>query len=139
MVKTVTLITFLAAGVLLLRMGFEKQRQLTSYKTNDTIVTIIDVSVNKKSSLNPPIIIGALLVLTSTFVAFRMYYPKTAVHPLDKLTQQEKKILTLIGEEKTNKEIAIALSISVSTVKTHINNIYKKMDAKSRKELLQYC
>lgn len=51
------------------------------------------------------------------------------------LTQQEKKVLDLILEEKSNKEIASQLFVSLSTVKTHINNIYKKLQVSSRDEV----
>lgn len=54
---------------------------------------------------------------------------------LSLLTNQEKKVLDYILEDKTNKEIATALFVSLSTVKTHINNIYKKLDVSSREEL----
>ncbi|MGK0379614.1 MAG: DNA-binding CsgD family transcriptional regulator, partial [Patiriisocius sp.] len=50
------------------------------------------------------------------------------------LSNQEEKVLALILENKTNKEIASALFVSVSTVKTHINNIYKKRNVSSRQE-----
>ncbi len=53
----------------------------------------------------------------------------------NKLTQQEQKILDLILEDKTNKEIAIEVFISLSTVKTHINNLYKKLNIESREQL----
>jgi len=55
---------------------------------------------------------------------------------LEKLTPQEQKIVHLIRENKTNKEIATELFVSVSTVKTHINNLYKKLDVSSRDEML---
>ncbi|WP_175443689.1 response regulator transcription factor [Flagellimonas zhangzhouensis] len=55
---------------------------------------------------------------------------------LEKLTPQEQKIVHLILEDKTNKEIATELFVSVSTVKTHINNLYKKLDVSSREEML---
>ncbi|MCH9660829.1 MAG: LuxR C-terminal-related transcriptional regulator [Bacteroidetes bacterium] len=51
------------------------------------------------------------------------------------LTQQEQKVLELILEEKSNKEIASQLFVSVSTVKTHINNVYKKLEVSSRQEV----
>ena len=38
-------------------------------------------------------------------------------------------------QQNSNKAIADALFISVSTVKTHINNIYAKLDISSRKEV----
>lgn len=52
-----------------------------------------------------------------------------------KLTAQEKKIVNEIMKDKTNKEIAIELFISLSTVKTHINNLYKKLEVSSRDEI----
>lgn len=53
----------------------------------------------------------------------------------EKLTQQEKKILDLILQNKTNKEIASLLFLSVSTIKTHINNLYKKIEVDNREAL----
>lgn len=51
------------------------------------------------------------------------------------LTVQEEKVKRLILDGKTNKEIAEELFISLSTVKTHINALYKKEGVGSRKEL----
>ena len=51
------------------------------------------------------------------------------------LTQQEQTVLELILQQKSNKEIAGDLFVSVSTVKTHINNIYKKLGVSSREEV----
>ncbi|MEL6810346.1 MAG: LuxR C-terminal-related transcriptional regulator [Bacteroidota bacterium] len=51
------------------------------------------------------------------------------------LTQQENKVLDLILQDKTNKEIASDMFVSVSTVKTHINNLYKKLQVGSRDEV----
>ncbi|GGG19531.1 hypothetical protein GCM10011344_20280 [Dokdonia pacifica] len=51
------------------------------------------------------------------------------------LTKQEQKILDLILQNRTNKEIASEIFISVSTVKTHINNIYKKLNVTNRDEV----
>lgn len=53
----------------------------------------------------------------------------------DNLTQQEKAVLHEILEGRSNKEIAAALFISLSTVKSHINSIYKKLGVSSRKDL----
>lgn len=53
----------------------------------------------------------------------------------EKLTQQEKKILELLLTDASNKDIAEKLFVSLSTVKTHVNNIYKKYDVQSRDSL----
>lgn len=54
------------------------------------------------------------------------------------LTEREKEILQLISEGKSNKEIASELNIALSTVKTHINNIYKSLMINSRKDLIKF-
>jgi len=50
------------------------------------------------------------------------------------LTKQEEKIAMLILQEKSNKEIASALFISLSTVKTHIRNLYAKYEVSNRQQ-----
>ena len=51
------------------------------------------------------------------------------------LSKQEKKVLNLILEDKSNKEIANEMFVSLSTVKSHINNLYKKLNVSSREEV----
>jgi len=53
------------------------------------------------------------------------------------LSPQEERVYKAIENNKTNKEIAAELFISVSTVKTHINSIYKKLNISSRKEIIK--
>ena len=48
------------------------------------------------------------------------------------LTAQEKKVLKLVANGETNKEIAAALCISPATVKRHLENILRKLQLKNR-------
>lgn len=48
------------------------------------------------------------------------------------LTTQERRVLGLIAEALTNKEIAVALEISPATVKRHLENILRKLELKNR-------
>ena len=41
-------------------------------------------------------------------------------------------MLQLIAAGKSNRRIASELFVSVGTVKTHLNNLYRKLDAHSR-------
>ncbi len=55
---------------------------------------------------------------------------------IENLSVQERKIFALLLEGKSNKEISENLMIGLSTVKSHVNNIYSKLDVKSRKDVL---
>jgi len=48
------------------------------------------------------------------------------------LSERELEILALIAAGDSNREIASRLFVSASTVKTHINNLYRKLGARSR-------
>lgn len=52
------------------------------------------------------------------------------------LSSREVEVLRLIDKGLTNQQIAIRLSVAESTVKTHINNIYSKLDVQSRAQAL---
>ena len=52
-----------------------------------------------------------------------------------KLSVQERKVLQLLKEGKSNKEISEEYNIGVNTVKSHVSSIYAKLKVKSRKEL----
>ena len=52
------------------------------------------------------------------------------------LTAREVDLVREIHEGKSNQEIAEKLFISESTVKTHIYNIFRKMEVKNRVEVV---
>lgn len=51
------------------------------------------------------------------------------------LTKREQEILNLLLDNKTNQEISDLLFISIGTVKTHIHNIFQKVDISKRNQL----
>lgn len=54
-------------------------------------------------------------------------------------TNREKEVLHCIVEALSNKEIAERLYISDKTVKIHVSNIFKKVNVKSRSQLIIYA
>jgi DNA-binding CsgD family transcriptional regulator len=76
-----------------------------------------------------------ILLLTLLFFNRRRINKKSL---LSMLTIQERKILTYLKQGKSNKEIADECSISISTVKSHVNSIYSKLGVSSRKEVMDY-
>jgi DNA-binding CsgD family transcriptional regulator len=54
------------------------------------------------------------------------------------LTSKQQEILSMLADGKTNKEIATALFIEISTVKTHINNIYRQLNVENRRDAIEF-
>jgi DNA-binding NarL/FixJ family response regulator len=52
------------------------------------------------------------------------------------LSTKENEIAMAICNGKTHKEIANELNISINTLKTHVQHIYKKMNIHSKTELI---
>jgi two-component system response regulator NreC len=57
----------------------------------------------------------------------------------DGLTEREQKVLRLISEERTGKEIAKQLQISLRTVDRHRENLMAKLNLHSRTALVKYA
>lgn len=58
---------------------------------------------------------------------------------LQRLTLRERQILRLLAEGDSNKEIANALNISVSTIKAHLTKIFRKLGQPDRVRLALYA
>ncbi|ROS00225.1 ATP/maltotriose-dependent transcriptional regulator MalT [Sinobacterium caligoides] len=56
---------------------------------------------------------------------------------LSLLSRREREILTFLQQGYSNKLISETLFISLSTVKTHLSNIYRKLEVKSRTQALR--
>ena len=65
----------------------------------------------------------------------RAQIPESPSHTV--LTQREMEILPLLADGLNNQEIAARLHIAPVTVKTHLQNIYKKLNSKNRIEALK--
>jgi len=57
---------------------------------------------------------------------------------IDLLTNRQRQVFELILQNKSNKQISEELFIELSTLKTHINKIYKTLDIKSRKDVRKF-
>jgi DNA-binding NarL/FixJ family response regulator len=88
------------------------------------------------STVAIPPIAPALLENIQTYVTITNDI--TEMESMEPLTARERDILGLIALGKGNHEIAVSLSVEEKTVKNHINNIYSKLQLKSRYEAISY-
>ena len=121
---------------------------LTSYADEDAVVTpIVAGAAGYLLKQTPPRALvravetvaggGSLLdpaVTDSVLRWIRRQGAQPSADPLAALSEQERRILDLIAEGKTNREIAGSLYLSEHTVRTHVSHILRKLQLARRAE-----
>ena len=64
---------------------------------------------------------------------------KATSDPIDRLSNRELQILTLIGQGRGTREIADSLNLSVKTIESHRQRIKKKLNLETSPKLVQYA
>ncbi|RCG17493.1 DNA-binding response regulator [Streptomyces reniochalinae] len=59
--------------------------------------------------------------------------------PHEPLTQRELEVTRLVARGRTNEELAAELYVSLSTVKTHLGNVQRKLAARNRVEIAAWA
>jgi DNA-binding NarL/FixJ family response regulator len=77
--------------------------------------------------------------LLSTFSELGSSSRAPAAQPTAPLTEREEEVLVTVALGRTNAEIADDLSISLSTVKTHLASLMNKLGARNRVELAMWA
>jgi len=63
--------------------------------------------------------------------------PRPALSPGMVLTPKEREVLELLARNLSNKEIGNAMQVGETTIKWHVKNLFAKLDAGSRKQVVQ--
>lgn len=95
----------------------------------DEIVSAIRLAVKQEAVIEPKV---ATKMLTKMRDGIEH-------HRHSDLTSRELEILVLIGEGKTNQEIADELFIGIKTVKTHVSNVLSKLGVEDRTKAAIYA
>jgi DNA-binding CsgD family transcriptional regulator len=88
--------------------------------------------------LLPLLILGVALPTGTAAILLIRKRNKPAKGPYQSLTVQERKIFHLLKDGRSNKEISDECGISLSTVKSHVNNIYSKLNIASRTDVMDF-
>ena len=63
--------------------------------------------------------------------------PKARATPSMALTPKEREVLQLLARNLSNKEIGLAMQVGEETIKWHMKNLFAKLDASTRKQVVQ--
>ena len=115
---------------------------LTAYEDNECLFQTLRKNIKNVPNKTPEALKNPNLESPWSH-ANRINHPHTNVatlteknEALEKLSIREKAILSQLSRGLRYKEIAALLFISTETVRTHIRNIYSKLDVNSRTEAL---
>lgn len=129
-----------APQALVLALGVEE--------TDSNVLSLIDAGINgyvsKDASLQELVraidtvargeVACPRRIVASLFREIARRRPEASGDGIVRLTSRERQILELIDHRLSNKEIARALHISLSTVKNHVHNILDKLGVTRRAE-----
>ena len=128
------------AKVIMLTSFSEKKLVLSAFKSGanayclkniklDELVIVIRSVLNGAMWIDPAIAQFILEIMQSNTLDTQLQ--ETCSYDFD-LTSREKEVLALAAEGANNKEIAEKLVLREVTVKSHLNNIFKKLNVTNR-------
>ncbi|WP_419159773.1 response regulator [Rossellomorea sp. BNER] len=96
----------------------------------DELVRSIRKLLDGENSLHPK---------ATTHLLTRISRSHQPPHMVHELTKREREVLVELSKGKSNKEIASSLYITEKTVKTHISNIFAKLEVSDRTQAALYA
>ncbi len=97
------------------------------------------IPIKEGPDMLPFLIFGLVIVLAGAGVfIFRRMKRKQGKNQYQLLTVQERKIFGLLKDGRSNKEISEEFGIGLSTVKSHVNSIYTKLNISSRTDVMDF-
>jgi two-component system response regulator DevR len=94
------------------------------------LISAVETAARGGSLLDPSV--------TETVLAWMRGAAPSSGDRQNRLSEQERKILPLIAEGKTNREIGAELYLSEHTVKTYVSSLLKKLQLARRAEAAAY-
>jgi len=125
-------------GFGLILLNHNDRAKVEEHKSDDTTVRVIRINTGKKEndlklySGIACILIGLVLAAMNLRLRDKRISEKKV-----SFTKREEEIVKAMKNGLSTKDIAHDLNLSPSTIKTHTNNIYKKVKVNSKAELLE--
>ena len=110
---------------------------VTGYLLQDASASDVVAAVRavfRGEAVCPPQLCSALFRFVAQMTS---EMPVTDATPKPDLTLRQQQLVSLVAKGLTNKEIASHLNLSEFTVRNHIHNILKQVDASSRSEAVE--
>ena len=86
----------------------------------------------RRAAAGEPVVAPAVLARMMGHFSTRPPVPPAPPPGYDELSEREREVLAMIGAGRSNTEIAEALVISMSTVKTHVRHVFAKHGLRDR-------
>ncbi|WP_375400008.1 response regulator [uncultured Amnibacterium sp.] len=102
----------------------------SGYLLKDVRPEVLVESVRAVAAGETPIAQPVLQRIVTEFV--RTATPPVGASVVEKLTERERTVLTLLARGLTNPEIAAELVVTPATVKTHVANLLSKLELRDR-------
>ncbi len=126
--RVIMLTTYTNPGYLARAINEGAAGYLTKETEPEKIVAAIETAVNNNRLFDQSLLSEAL----KTAVDPAPPQPEPTAMPVEALSEREIEVLRLIATGMSNASIANALSISLPTVKTHVQHILKKLNVADR-------
>jgi DNA-binding NarL/FixJ family response regulator len=110
---------------------------LTKDATSPQIAAALQAAKRGESAIDPAVQHHLVKAIART--APLQWNPPDQAQLPDGLTPREATVLTLIAEGLSNAEIAERLTVTETTVKSHINHLYGKTGARDRAQAVAYA
>jgi two-component system, NarL family, response regulator DevR len=91
------------------------------------VIHAVETVANGQSIMDPA-------VTNALFQRMRSFSDSEHTHASGTLSPQEERVMILVVEGKTNKEIALDMGLSEKTVKNYLSNIFQKMQVSRRSQ-----
>jgi two-component system response regulator DevR len=130
-VKVLILTSFADDNVIVDAISAGADGYLLKEVNRDALLSAIEKVASGQSVLDPA-------VTGRVFGKMQALMQNPGGNKLTLLSAQERKVLALVAEGKTNKEVAAAMGLSDKTVKNYFSNILDKLEMTRRSQAAAY-